>query len=39
MSFDVLGDLNWIAVIIAAVAYFAIGAIWYAPGRASTSCP
>jgi len=31
MSFDVLGDLNWIAVIVAAVAYFVIGAIWYAP--------
>ncbi|MGH2539483.1 MAG: DUF1761 domain-containing protein [Actinomycetota bacterium] len=31
MSFDVLGDLNWLAVIVAAVAYFAIGAVWYAP--------
>jgi hypothetical protein len=31
MSFDTLGDLNWIAVIVAAIAYFAIGALWYAP--------
>ena len=31
MSFDVLGDLNWLAVIVAAIAYFAIGAVWYAP--------
>ena len=31
MSFDVLGDLNWLAVIVAAIAYFAIGAAWYAP--------
>jgi hypothetical protein len=31
MSFDVLGDLNWLAVIVAAVAYFVLGAIWYAP--------
>lgn len=30
MSFDVLGDLNWLAVIVAAVAYFALGGIWYA---------
>lgn len=31
MSFDVLGDLNWLAVLVAALAYFAIGAVWYAP--------
>ena len=31
MSFDALGDLNWPAVIVAALAYFAIGAVWYAP--------
>ena len=30
MSFDVLGDLNWLAVIVAAVAYFALGGLWYA---------
>jgi uncharacterized protein DUF1761 len=32
MSFDVLGDLNWLAFIVAAIAYFAIGAIWFANG-------
>ena len=31
MTFDALGDLNWLAVIVAALAYFAIGAVWYAP--------
>jgi Protein of unknown function (DUF1761) len=32
MSFAVLGDLNWLAVIVAAVAYFAFGAVWFAQG-------
>jgi Protein of unknown function (DUF1761) len=31
VTFDVLSDLNWLAVIVAALAYFAIGAVWYAP--------
>lgn len=31
MSFSLLGDLNWLAVIVAAIAYFALGALWYAP--------
>jgi uncharacterized membrane protein len=31
VSFDPLGDLNWLAVLVAAIAYFAIGAAWYAP--------
>ena len=31
MSFDVLGDLNWLAVIVGAVIYFALGALWYSP--------
>ena len=31
MNFDALSDLNWLAVIVAALAYFAIGAVWYAP--------
>jgi hypothetical protein len=31
MTLDVLGDLNWPAVIVAAIAYFALGAVWYAP--------
>ncbi|MBA3737967.1 MAG: DUF1761 domain-containing protein [Actinobacteria bacterium] len=31
MTFDALSDLNWLAVFVAALAYFAIGALWYAP--------
>jgi hypothetical protein len=31
MSVDVLGDLNWLAVLVAAIAYFALGGIWYSP--------
>jgi hypothetical protein len=31
MTFDVLGDLNWLAVIVATLAFFALGAAWYAP--------
>lgn len=30
MTLNVLGDLNWFAVIVATIAYFALGAIWYA---------
>ncbi len=30
MSFDTLGDLNWLAVLVATLAYFFLGAIWYA---------
>lgn len=30
MSFEVLADLNWLAVIVAAVAYFALGGLWFA---------
>lgn len=26
-----LGSLNWLAVIVAAIAYFALGALWYSP--------
>lgn len=29
MSFQTLGDLNWVAVIVAAVVYYALGALWY----------
>ncbi|MEX1124285.1 MAG: DUF1761 domain-containing protein [Acidimicrobiia bacterium] len=29
MLFDYFGDLNWLAVLVAALAYFALGAIWY----------
>ena len=31
MSFDTLGDLNWLAVIVAALVWFALGAVWYTP--------
>jgi hypothetical protein len=31
VTFDPLGDLNWLAVLVAAIAYFALGAAWYAP--------
>jgi hypothetical protein len=31
MTFDPLGELNWLAVLVAALAYFAVGAVWYAP--------
>jgi hypothetical protein len=31
MSFDVLSDLNWLAVIVAAIGYWALGALWYSP--------
>lgn len=37
MSFDVLSDVNYLAAIVAAIAWFALGAIWYMPavmGRA-----
>lgn len=29
MSFSVLGDLNWLAVIVSAIAFFALGGLWY----------
>jgi hypothetical protein len=29
MSFDTLGQLNWLAVIVAGVIYFVLGALWY----------
>ena len=31
MSFDVLSEVNYLAVVVAALAFFAWGAIWYAP--------
>lgn len=31
MSFELLGELNWLAVIAGAIIYFAIGALWYSP--------
>ncbi|HEX6262428.1 MAG TPA: DUF1761 domain-containing protein [Actinomycetota bacterium] len=38
MSFETLGDVNYLAVLVATVAWALLGAIWYAPpvlGRAS----
>ncbi len=26
-----LGDLNWLAILVAAIAFFALGAVWYQP--------
>jgi len=31
MSLDALGDVNWLAIIVAALAYWALGALWYSP--------
>ncbi len=31
MSLDLLDQLNWVAVLVGAVIYFAIGAVWFAP--------
>lgn len=29
MSLAVLGDLNWLAVLVATIAFFALGGVWY----------
>jgi hypothetical protein len=29
MTFDTLGQLNWLAVIVGSIIYFALGALWY----------
>ena len=31
MSFEFLSDLNWLAVLVGAVAWFLLGAAWYVP--------
>lgn len=31
MSLDALGEVNYLAVVVAAVVYFVLGAAWYAP--------
>ena len=31
MSLDVIADVNWVAVLVAAVVWFALGAAWYIP--------
>ena len=31
MSLDLVGEINWLATIVAALVYFVLGAIWFAP--------
>jgi len=31
LTFDVLSEINYLAALVAAVAFFAIGALWYSP--------
>lgn len=31
MTLDIIGQVNWLAVLVAGVGYFAIGALWYSP--------
>jgi hypothetical protein len=31
MSLDAIGDLNWLPVILGAVIYFVLGAVWFTP--------
>jgi len=31
MTFESLGDLNWLAVIVGGLIYFVLGALWYSP--------
>lgn len=31
MSFDLIGDVNWWAVLVGGIGYFALGAAWYSP--------
>jgi Na+/H+ antiporter NhaA len=30
MSFDALNDVNWLAIVVAALAWWILGALWYA---------
>ncbi|HEY7583835.1 MAG TPA: DUF1761 domain-containing protein [Acidimicrobiia bacterium] len=32
MSFATLGELNWLAVVVATVVYYGLGALWYSRG-------
>ena len=32
MLFDAFADVNWLAVLVAGLAYFVIGALWYTDG-------
>lgn len=29
MNFEILSHINWLAILVAAVAYFVLGALWY----------
>lgn len=31
MSLDLLADVNWLAVVVATAAYFALGGLWFVP--------
>jgi hypothetical protein len=31
MSFEALNDVNWLAILVGAVAWWILGAIWYSP--------
>lgn len=31
MSFDSLGDVNWLAIIVGTIVYFGLGGFWYSP--------
>jgi hypothetical protein len=31
VTLDVLGEINWLAVIVGALVYFALGAVWFTP--------
>jgi Protein of unknown function (DUF1761) len=31
VSFDVLGEINWLAVVLGGLVYFVLGAVWYSP--------
>lgn len=31
MEFGVLSDINWLGVLLATLAYFVLGAVWYSP--------
>ena len=32
MSFDVISEVNWLAVVVGGILYFILGALWYSPG-------
>lgn len=36
MSLDTFGDVNYLAVIVGALVYFGIGALWYSPALFAT---